>query len=83
MECIMYFMETFMIPHGKCFLVRVAYGYTLQASFPFFKITLTYTYLSKLPVSYELTHLSIISADASVGADYSTKNTQNILCFQL
>lgn len=58
--------------------MRVACKCILQASFPFFKIT--YTYSNKLPVLYELTHLSIISPKASMGADYSIKNTK---CFSL
>lgn len=53
---------------------------SLQASCSFFKISLTYTYSNKLPVLYELTHLSIITPNASMGADYSIKNTE---CFSL
>ena len=62
--------------------MRVACRYILQASFHFFKITLTPTYSNKLPILHELTDLSILSAEASVGADGFIKNTKCIV-FQL
>ena len=62
--------------------MRVAYRFILQASFPFFKITLTSTYSNKLPILHEMTHLSILSAEASVEADCFIKNTKCIV-FQL
>lgn len=72
--------DSFRLSPGNAFFVRVAYRHILQVSFPFFKITLTYTYSNKLPVLYELTHLSIITPNASMGADYSIQNTE---CFSL
>ena len=62
--------------------MRIACRYILQASFPFSKITLTPTYSHKLPVLHEMTHLSILSAEASVEADCFIKNTKGIV-FQL
>lgn len=68
----------FEIPHGNVFLREYHAGIFYRLLFLFFKVTLTYTYSNKLPVLYELTHLSITSAKAGVEANYSIKNTERV-----